>query len=463
MTATAQRRAPSGGRSGGLLDRLAGVEKRLGDVRQGGLLLRVAALEKSTQGQSAPPGKEGLLTRISRLERHAQPAAPSPPVVQAPEEGAQEGRRRSLVPSEDTIEAASWSKEPSEASDMPEAGAEIGRTLTEVGDDLGIDAPHPDVLGRQGGETLQAGGTLPLPVTIGRVSDPSPPSSPEKAPPAAAPEPETSAEAVARLTGVLGDAPRVCVLGSTSFSNPDSEALTAEIANQLTPRLAGRVCVITGGNPGVQQVFAKNACEATRLYSLLPFGQASGYGIGEDIFAGEDPKARAAVMGLLGDVYLSIEGGPGVSGEARAAAARGAAVVPLQRSGGASSGMFDFPATALEAPEGIDKERWELLASSDVPVAYSASAAADAVVHLLRARGHLPEASDAPVVEASDAPAEASDPPAEASARDEPAEAKAAIEKPAKPAPASDQGSPQKAPAAEQGSPQKGKRNRRKR
>lgn len=56
--------------------------------------------------------------------------------------------------------------------------------------------------------------------------------------------------------------------------------------------------------------------------------------------------SRQEAFGLLGDVYITVEGGPGVAGEARAAVARGARVVPFVRTGGASGGMFDFPAEA---------------------------------------------------------------------------------------------------------------------
>ena len=63
----------------------------------------------------------------------------------------------------------------------------------------------------------------------------------------------------------------------------------------------------------------------------------------------------------MGDVYLCLEGGPGVAEEASLAFARGARVVPLAFLGGAGSGAFGFPEAALEPPHWCSAADWERL------------------------------------------------------------------------------------------------------
>mmetsp|Transcript_77338 Transcript_77338/g.240311 ORF Transcript_77338/g.240311 Transcript_77338/m.240311 type:complete len:489 (-) Transcript_77338:36-1502(-) len=187
-------------------------------------------------------------------------------------------------------------------------------------------------------------------------------------------EAEQPAEAVRRLQAQLGSAVRVCILGGTAFQGAGTEELTAAVAAQLSQRLQGRACFVTGGMEGVQQVFARHCSEGAQVWNLLPLGQASGYGTGEDVCAGADLKQRMEVTGALGDLYLTMEGGPGVAAEARQAHERGARVLPLVRTGGASSGMFSFPAEALKPPAGVSQEQWALLERKDAPVADSVAA-----------------------------------------------------------------------------------------
>eukprot|EP00747_Dinoflagellata_sp_TGD_P154548 gnl/TRDRNA2_/TRDRNA2_177506_c0_seq7.p1 gnl/TRDRNA2_/TRDRNA2_177506_c0~~gnl/TRDRNA2_/TRDRNA2_177506_c0_seq7.p1 ORF type:complete len:487 (-),score=102.06 gnl/TRDRNA2_/TRDRNA2_177506_c0_seq7:140-1381(-) len=131
--------------------------------------------------------------------------------------------------------------------------------------------------------------------------------------------------------------------------------------------------------PGVQETFAKHCIAGSRLYNLLPAGQQSNYGVGEDIHAGTNLDERMKIYGQLGDVYITFEGGPGVSKEANAAFARGVAVVPLIRTGGASGGMFDFPTGALKKPLFATDEQWQLLGSESSLVADSARAVVEIV------------------------------------------------------------------------------------
>eukprot|EP00929_Paragymnodinium_shiwhaense_P013338 TRINITY_DN1211_c1_g1_i2.p1 TRINITY_DN1211_c1_g1~~TRINITY_DN1211_c1_g1_i2.p1 ORF type:complete len:1355 (-),score=374.47 TRINITY_DN1211_c1_g1_i2:103-4167(-) len=180
--------------------------------------------------------------------------------------------------------------------------------------------------------------------------------------------------------------PRLCVLGGTELHSPDGEALVAAIAKAIVASdLASKFVVVTGGMSGVQECFAKTlGSDFPSLIHLLPEGQASNFGVGRDVEAGRDLPERIEVFGRLGHIYISVEGGPGVAKEARAAFERGAIVLPLISTGGASSGMFDFPAGALERPaalaEAVSEESWaSLSAKGDV------EATAKALVEMLEA------------------------------------------------------------------------------
>merc|ERR1719277_2825979 len=92
--------------------------------------------------------------------------------------------------------------------------------------------------------------------------------------------------------------------------------------------------------------------------------------------AGADMPERREVFGFLGEIYITVEGGPGVSQEASFAHARGAAVVPLIRTGAASAGGFGFPPEALKAPDFAEGSDWDLLGNAEAPVTDTVSAAA---------------------------------------------------------------------------------------
>eukprot|EP00928_Gymnodinium_smaydae_P040368 TRINITY_DN2737_c1_g1_i1.p1 TRINITY_DN2737_c1_g1~~TRINITY_DN2737_c1_g1_i1.p1 ORF type:complete len:1371 (+),score=152.13 TRINITY_DN2737_c1_g1_i1:25-4113(+) len=189
---------------------------------------------------------------------------------------------------------------------------------------------------------------------------------------------KTATERSTASHGVLQSIPRgtrVCILGGTKFNDPDSDALVRAIARGFAAHLRSSVVVLTGGMPGVQEAFAKELGESfqSSLVNLLPRGQSSNYGVGVDLTAGEDLPARMKIFGSIGHIYLSFEGGPGVAKEARAAYSRGAAVLPLISTGGASSGMFEFPVGALERSCCITVEQWELIKTKGDPDATAAA------------------------------------------------------------------------------------------
>lgn len=122
----------------------------------------------------------------------------------------------------------------------------------------------------------------------------------------------------------------------------------------------------------------KNLNASVPVVNLVPKGEGSGFPYGQDIAAGENLEDRMVLLGQLGDVYLTVEGGPVVAKEAKAASARGAAILPLVSSGGASAGMFDFPASALRRPNFATEAQWQALRAPGNP-----QATAKAVVEMV--------------------------------------------------------------------------------
>eukprot|EP00930_Biecheleria_cincta_P062157 TRINITY_DN4765_c0_g1_i6.p1 TRINITY_DN4765_c0_g1~~TRINITY_DN4765_c0_g1_i6.p1 ORF type:complete len:1330 (+),score=261.30 TRINITY_DN4765_c0_g1_i6:119-4108(+) len=166
---------------------------------------------------------------------------------------------------------------------------------------------------------------------------------------------------------------RICILGSTRFFHPENEQLTQAIAQQLIDApdgLAERVIVLTEGMGGAQDTFAHGLGEyftEGRLFNLVHAGKESGYAVGEDIEAGDDLLEQVQLFAKVGHVYLCIEGGPGIAKQASIAQANGAIVLPVAQSGGASSGLFDFPASALKGPEWMDADQWKSLQIAQTP------------------------------------------------------------------------------------------------
>merc|ERR1712217_438358 len=81
----------------------------------------------------------------------------------------------------------------------------------------------------------------------------------------------------------------------------------------------------------------------------------------------------------LGHAYLVAEGGPVVADEACTLATRGSFVIPLSRTGWASSGLYGFPANAFNKPAFVEAKVWSLLNRNDVPVQDTANAVATIV------------------------------------------------------------------------------------
>jgi len=191
------------------------------------------------------------------------------------------------------------------------------------------------------------------------------------------------AEEARRVRKETGGGPCICILGSVKFQQPESEELVRNVARAVSRRIGRRASIVTGGMSGVQESFASNCVAETLTWNLLPKGQDSHFTLGRTLYAGSDLADRKEIFGLVGDIYISVEGGPGVAQEARAAISQGAVVIPLIRTGGASSGMFDFPPKALEKPSWCSKGAWQALEQKDASPAEVGDACASLVDFLI--------------------------------------------------------------------------------
>jgi hypothetical protein len=158
---------------------------------------------------------------------------------------------------------------------------------------------------------------------------------------------------------------RVAVLGSTSFWHPESEQTSAEIGERLSG-LEGLV-LLTGGVPGVGEGvgrgYARGCAKAgrtPRVIHVLPRGYGP-WDYGTTIFAGDGMGERREILGRLARVFVVLEGGPGTAQEARVAAAHGAVLVPVGRSGGHAGEIYP----TLLRPRFLDARAWETVGDPD--------------------------------------------------------------------------------------------------
>jgi len=202
------------------------------------------------------------------------------------------------------------------------------------------------------------------------------------------PDSEHPKDAARRLSGALGAAvPKVCVLGGTSFQDPETERVVRHLAQVLSARMRRDAVFVTGGRPGAQRAFAESCASSAWSFHVVPVGSSSGFSRGTDIYAGRSQEENGEALALLGDIYIAVEGGPGVAAEARSAATRGAFVVPVPRTGGASGGMFDFPTAALRQPAVASDAAWRAMCDrSAASPEEAAEAAAEVVERMLADR-----------------------------------------------------------------------------
>lgn len=182
-----------------------------------------------------------------------------------------------------------------------------------------------------------------------------------------------------RVEAMLPPGPRAAILGSTSFWHADSERTCARIGQLLAgvPNLV----LLTGGVEGIGEAVGRSFFRARsesgrepRVYHVLPEGEES-WDYGETLFAGADMPERREVLGRLSKVFLMVEGGPGAGHEADIAAAHGATVIPVGRSGGHAATLFG----KMSRPPAIAPDAWAALGSNQPSPEEAATAALRAV------------------------------------------------------------------------------------
>lgn len=177
-----------------------------------------------------------------------------------------------------------------------------------------------------------------------------------------------------RLDALLPHGPRVAVLGSTDFWHADSERTCAEIGRLLAgvPDLT----LLTGGVEGIGEAVGRSFFQARlragqepRVYHVLPEGEPA-WDYGETLFAGSDMTERREILGRLSALFVMVEGGPRAGHEAEVAAAHGAVVIPVGRSGGYSATLYG----RVSRPPAIDADTWAALGGSEATAEETANA-----------------------------------------------------------------------------------------
>ena len=189
-------------------------------------------------------------------------------------------------------------------------------------------------------------------------------------------------EQAANLVAQLPPAPRIAVIGSTSFWHPDS-AITCQLIGAQLAQI-DRLVLLTGGVDGVGEAVGRSffaACGSgeERTFHILPTG-CMGWDYGVTLFAGRDMEERREVLGRMAPIFLVIEGGPGTAHEQQVASQRGATIIPIGRTGG-HAGVI-YPHTAK--PTAAAPSDWNSLAAAEPP---EIAAAVASIIHATIAAG----------------------------------------------------------------------------
>ena len=182
-----------------------------------------------------------------------------------------------------------------------------------------------------------------------------------------------------RIDALLPPGLRVGVLGSTDFWHADSARTCSEIGRLLAD-ISGLV-LLTGGVEGIGEAIGRSFFQARRatgqeprVYHVLPEGEEA-WDYGETLFAGSDMTERREVLGRLSRLFVLVEGGPRAGHEVDIALAHGATVIPVGRSGGYATTLYD----QIRHPPTIDADTWSVLGSSGSTPEETASAVLRAV------------------------------------------------------------------------------------
>ncbi len=185
------------------------------------------------------------------------------------------------------------------------------------------------------------------------------------------------------LAAKLPEGPRVAILGSTSFFDPLSEAISIALGQALAEK--SEVVLLTGGVSGVGQAFGTAFFEARerlglepKVFHLLPAGMdACGYGV--TYSAGSSMAERRVLLASLASIYVVIEGGPGTVDESEVAVGRGASLVPIAVTGGHALDLY----ASLPRPEVVTEADWIALGQEHLGPEAIAAAALRVITALL--------------------------------------------------------------------------------
>ena len=180
-------------------------------------------------------------------------------------------------------------------------------------------------------------------------------------------------EQAANLIAQLPPAPRIAVIGSTSFWHPDSAATCHAVGWQLAQIKS--LILLTGGVAGVGEAVGRRFFEACnsdeqRTFHVLPAGCVP-WDYGVTLFAGRNMEERREVLGRMASIYLVIEGGPGTAHEHQVASQRGAAIIPIGRTEGHAGAIYPHTGKPMAATQ----SDWDALATANPTEIGSATAA----------------------------------------------------------------------------------------
>ncbi len=155
------------------------------------------------------------------------------------------------------------------------------------------------------------------------------------------------------LLAQITNAPKLAVIGSTSFWGDSSEAI-CQAAGQYLAKIDNLV-MLTGGVSGIPEAVSRSF-STNRVFHIQPQGSKL-WDYGHNLYGGVDYRERREILARMASVYLLIEGGPGSQHEAQRALQMGAVVIPVGRSGGFAEKLY----AQINCPDYIPVELWEKL------------------------------------------------------------------------------------------------------
>ncbi|MEM6402636.1 MAG: macro domain-containing protein [Cyanobacteria bacterium P01_D01_bin.116] len=151
----------------------------------------------------------------------------------------------------------------------------------------------------------------------------------------------------------ITDAPKLAVIGSTSFWGDTSEAICKAAGRYLAK--IDNLVMLTGGVSGIPEAVSRSF-STDRVFHVQPLGCLP-WDYGHNLYGGVSYEERREVLARMAKIYLLIEGGPGSEHEARRALQMGAVVIPVGRTGGFSEKLY----AEIECPDYIPLDLWEKL------------------------------------------------------------------------------------------------------